>query len=48
MSAAAAAGCRVLGLADEVPAGVTAFDPADFVGATAPDVLQLYADLANA
>ncbi|WP_302467792.1 HAD family hydrolase [Corynebacterium stercoris] len=38
MSAAAAAGCRVLGLADEVPAGVEVFDPARFVGADADDV----------
>jgi len=38
MSAAAAAGCTVLGLADEVPAGVMRFDPDNFVGADADDV----------
>ncbi len=42
MSAAAAAGCRVLGLADNVPAGVTRFDPARFVGAGAPDVREWF------
>lgn len=38
MSAGAAAGCTVLGLADEVPAGVMRFDPDNFVGADADDV----------
>ena len=38
MSAGAAAGCTVLGLADEVPAGVLKFDPDNFVGAGADDV----------
>lgn len=38
MSAAAAAGCVVLGLAERVPAGVTPFDPRVFVGASAADV----------
>nr|WP_290187057.1 HAD family phosphatase [Corynebacterium glaucum] len=38
MSAGAAAGCVVLGLATEVPEGVTVFDPAQFVGADASDV----------
>lgn len=38
MSAAAAAGCVVLGLAEEVPVGVTCFDPSRFVGANADDV----------
>ena len=38
MSAAAAAGCVVLGLADTVPDGVSRFDPQQFVGAGADDV----------
>lgn len=38
MSAAAAAGCVVLGLASEVPDGVTPFDPARFLDAGADDV----------
>lgn len=38
MSAAAAAGCVVLGLADTVPDGVSRFDPQKFVGAGADDV----------
>ncbi|WP_301924569.1 HAD family hydrolase [Corynebacterium glaucum] len=38
MSAGAAAGCVVLGLATEVPEGVTVFDSAQFVGADASDV----------
>ncbi|EFK53952.1 HAD hydrolase, family IA, variant 3 [Corynebacterium genitalium ATCC 33030] len=38
MSAAATAGCVVLGLAEEVPEGVVRFDPAEFVGADAHDV----------
>ena len=38
MSAGAAAGCAVLGLAGEVPAGVMKFDPDNFVGAGADDV----------
>ncbi|WIM68850.1 HAD family phosphatase [Corynebacterium breve] len=38
MSAGSAAGCKVLGLADEVPAGVVRFDPKRFVGANASDV----------
>lgn len=38
MSAAVAAGCVVLGLAREVPPGVTIFSPSLFVGADASDV----------
>ena len=38
MSAAAAAKCAVLGLADEVPAGVLKFAPDNFVGSGASDV----------
>lgn len=38
MTAGAAAGCVVLGLADPVPNGVTRFDPGAFVGASADDV----------
>ncbi|WP_018295514.1 HAD family hydrolase [Corynebacterium lubricantis] len=38
MSAAAAAGCKVLGLAEKVPAGVVPFDSSRFIGATAEDV----------
>lgn len=45
MSAAAAAGCRVLGLSRTVPAGVVAFDPENFVGATAAHVMRWYADM---
>lgn len=45
MSAAAAAGCRVLGLATEVPDGVTPFNPARFVGAGAEDVDDWWAPL---
>ncbi|WKD57663.1 Phosphorylated carbohydrates phosphatase [Corynebacterium capitovis DSM 44611] len=44
MSAAAAAGCRVFGLAEAVPRGVTRFDPARFVGATARDVEAWFSD----
>ncbi|WP_115684616.1 HAD family phosphatase [Corynebacterium senegalense] len=47
MSAAAAAGCRVLGLAQEVPNGVTRFDPALFVGAGAADVARWFSALAG-
>lgn len=43
MSAAAAAGCAVLGLAAEVPAGVLRFDPAQFAGAGAGDVDRWFA-----
>ncbi|MGI0540868.1 HAD family hydrolase [Corynebacterium aquatimens] len=43
MSAAAAAGCRVLGLAENVPDGVVRFDPNRFVGATASDVASWFA-----
>lgn len=35
MSAAAAAGCVVMGLAEKVPAGVVPMDPQEFVGADA-------------
>lgn len=44
MSAAAAAGCVVLGLAapDAVPDGVQPFDPARFVGAKAEDVAEWF------
>lgn len=43
MTAAWEAGCVVLGLAEDVPAGVHRFDPAKFQGATAADVSQWYA-----
>lgn len=43
MSAAAAAGCAVLGLANHVPAGVYRFDPHLFVGASADDVYRWFA-----
>lgn len=43
MSAAAAAGCAVLGLADTVPDGVLSFDPAQLVGADAADVAAWFA-----
>ncbi|MDY5784551.1 HAD family phosphatase [Corynebacterium sp.] len=42
MSAAAAAGCRVIGLAEEVPEGVHSFDPQGFVGAGLPEVSQWF------
>ncbi|WP_280985042.1 HAD family hydrolase [Corynebacterium lipophiloflavum] len=45
MSAAAAAGCRVLGLAETVPEGVVSFDPANFVGAALEDVARWYAEI---
>lgn len=50
MSAAAEAGCTVLGLAAEVPDGVVAFDPGRFVGADAGDVASWFgnARVANA
>nr|WP_268989757.1 HAD family phosphatase [Corynebacterium fournieri] len=38
MSAGAAAGCVVLGLAETVPDGVVRFDPSSFLGAGAADV----------
>ncbi len=38
MSAGAAAGCVVLGLADDTPAGVFRFDPSRFIGSDAYDV----------
>ena len=44
MRAAAAAGCIVLGLADEVPDAVRRFDPTRFVGATAQDVDHWFAE----
>lgn len=47
MSAAAAAGCRVLGLAEKVPEGVTAFDPALFIGATTAHVMRWYEDISS-
>ncbi|QPK84295.1 HAD family phosphatase [Corynebacterium qintianiae] len=47
MSAAAAAGCAVLGLSETVPEGVVAFDPANFLGATHAHVMQWYADIAD-
>ena len=43
MSAAAAAGCAVLGLADVVPEGVLRFDPAAFAGADETAVAGWYA-----
>lgn len=42
MSAGAAAGCAVLGLADDVPAGVYRFDPANFVDTDAGDVYRWF------
>nr|WP_291313800.1 HAD family phosphatase [Corynebacterium sp. UBA2622] len=48
MSAAAAAGCRVLGLAAEVPEGATPFDPARFVGADAAAVASWFRGIAPA
>ncbi|UIZ93345.1 HAD family phosphatase [Corynebacterium sp. CNCTC7651] len=45
MSAAAGAGCRVLGLSESVPEGVSVFDPARFVGAGAADVDEWFAEL---
>ena len=42
MSAAAAAGCVVLGLAEKVPSGVMRFDSARFVGADADDVADWF------
>lgn len=42
MSAAAAAGCVVLGLAESVPDGVMRFDPADMVGADTADVANWF------
>ncbi|AQQ15254.1 Phosphorylated carbohydrates phosphatase [Corynebacterium glaucum] len=48
MSAGAAAGCVVLGLASEVPDGVTVFDPARFVGADASDVDAWFTQAASA
>lgn len=42
MSAAAAAGCTVLGLAETVPEGAVPFDPARFVGAGATDVFEWF------
>lgn len=42
MSAAAAAGCVVLGLADEVPSGVMRFDSARLLGADADDVADWF------
>lgn len=47
MTAAARAGCRVLGLAHEVPRGVYQFDPARFVGATVSDVSAWFAAAAR-
>lgn len=47
MSAAAAAGCAVLGLSAEVPAGVWRFDPAQFVGAGPGDVDRWFAAAAE-
>ncbi|WP_256380807.1 HAD family phosphatase [Corynebacterium sp. HMSC074A01] len=47
MTAAATAGCRVLGLAQEVPRGVYKFDPARFVGATVADVSAWFAAAAR-
>ncbi|WP_255395999.1 HAD family phosphatase [Corynebacterium sp. NML 150383] len=47
MSAAAASGCRVLGLGDPVPSGVYQFDPARFVGATAEDLFSWFATAAR-
>lgn len=44
MSAAAAAGCAVLGLAETVPDGVHRFDPERLVGADAADVASWFAD----
>ncbi|WP_246816606.1 HAD family phosphatase [Corynebacterium sp. HMSC29G08] len=43
MSAAAAAGCAVLGLAETVPEGVLKFDPTGFVGAEAEDIADWFA-----
>lgn len=43
MSAAAASGCAVLGLAETVPEGVLKFDPTDFVGAKADDIADWFA-----
>lgn len=48
MSAAAGAGCAVLGLAAEVPAGVLRFDPAQFAGAGAGDVDRWFERAARA
>ena len=48
MSAGAAAGCAVLGLASEVPEGVTVFDPVRFVGADASDVDAWFTQAATA
>lgn len=45
MSAAATAGCKVLGLAAEVPEGVVRFDPSRFVGATASDVYSWFGSM---
>lgn len=42
MSASAAAGCAVLGLAATVPDGVMRFDPAGFAGAGADDIDRWY------
>ncbi|AWB85070.1 HAD family hydrolase [Corynebacterium liangguodongii] len=47
MSAASAAGCTVLGLAAEVPAGVVPFDPGRFVGAGAADVERWFSELGS-
>lgn len=44
MSAAAAAGCAVLGLAETVPGSVHRFDPERLVGADAADVARWFAD----
>ena len=44
MTAAVDAGCVVLGLAENVPAGAHRFNPANFEGATAADVVRWYAD----
>lgn len=44
MRAAAAAGCVVLGLANEVPNGVHSFDPQSFIGASALDVDRWFAE----
>ncbi|WP_342319745.1 HAD family hydrolase [Corynebacterium mayonis] len=45
MSAAAAAGCHVLGLSDEVPEGVRSFDPSLFLGADHLHVSRWFVDL---
>ena len=47
MTAASTAGCRVLGLAQEVPAAVYKFDPARFVGATVENVSAWFAAAAR-